>query len=233
MTPDVLYRVADRAGEELRYSLRSLVNVPHDRVWVAGHVPEWVVGVTQIDSPVLETKWSTILAALTVACDVDELSKDVLLIDDDVFIMVPITHVPPYHRGLLQDHPRRSEYGEMYDVTERLLRSLGSRGGLLSYELHTPFPFDKLKMRSVLAAATETVVEHGVVGKSFHPRTLYGNVYRIGGTRLHDPKVALTDAIPRGPFVSTTDATFARKPVGRYVRNRFPDPGPYERRHHV
>ena len=42
---DLVYVVRDGANPELRYSLRSVaVNLPHDRVWIVGHVPAWITG---------------------------------------------------------------------------------------------------------------------------------------------------------------------------------------------
>ena len=46
---DAVYyvRPGDR-NDELRYSLRSLANLPHDRVWIVGHTPPWVTGIESI-----------------------------------------------------------------------------------------------------------------------------------------------------------------------------------------
>lgn len=60
-----------------------------------------------------------------------------------------------------------------------------------------------------------------------HKRTLYGNVVGIGGWQAHDFKVKVGGGRD-WPFLSTSDASFRAQPVGAYIRERFPDPSPYE-----
>ncbi|MFF3129757.1 hypothetical protein ACFVRD_48125 [Streptomyces sp. NPDC057908] len=41
--PDIVYVVRPwNQNEQLRYSLRTLANLPHRRVWIAGYCPTWV-----------------------------------------------------------------------------------------------------------------------------------------------------------------------------------------------
>ena len=46
---DIVYVV--RPGDEneaLRYSLRSLANIPHRTVWIAGYRPKWCYGIVYV-----------------------------------------------------------------------------------------------------------------------------------------------------------------------------------------
>ena len=69
MTPDIVYVVRPgERNEELRYSLRSLSNLPHGRVWIAGYMPKWVTGVEHIPSPAKPGSHVHAKANLRAAC---------------------------------------------------------------------------------------------------------------------------------------------------------------------
>lgn len=48
---DILYLCRPGENLELRYSLRSLRNVPHGRVWIFGDCPDWVTNVNLVHQP--------------------------------------------------------------------------------------------------------------------------------------------------------------------------------------
>lgn len=227
---DVVYVV--RPGErndELRYSLRSLVNVPHDRVFVAGFRPSWVAGVECIPTEQDADKQVNARRNLEAALADPRVSSPFLLFNDDFFVMWPHDDgIPALHRGPLDAvielyHPlRHSAYTVSMVATRDLLHDLGMEAPL-SYELHVPMSIEKPAMESVLALGRDIY--------GFHLRTAYGNVANVGGDELGDVKVYSNR--DRGwrdwPLVSTNDATFRRHPVGRHIRATFPKPGPYER----
>lgn len=230
---DVVYIV--RPGddnEELRHSLRSLVHVPHDTVWIVGHRPPWVTGVEAVQTIQHGTKHDNSTRNLLTACNVSAVSDTFLLMMDDVFITHPIDHVPVMHRGPAADVLRMYELrfrrgGSPYVAgmreTYEWLRRHGHRDPI-SYELHTPLPVTKDGMKRAIQAGI------GAGLRVPHKRTIYGNLEHIGGTRTCDVKIHTKEMRPvPGPFVSTMDASFAGGWIGRYLREMFPDPGPYER----
>ncbi|WP_225846894.1 hypothetical protein [Streptomyces sp. HPF1205] len=226
--PDIVYPV--RPGDdnhELRYSLRSLANLPHGRVWIAGHMPPWVRGVGHIPVPPQPTKYLSSTANLRAAVEHPDIAEEFLYFNDDFFVMQPVEAMPVLHRGPLEQVERRcahratGSYAQGLRETRALLADLGHKRPL-SYELHVPMPMSKTRARETLEAGQRLQL--------LHKRTLYGNLHQVGGRQIFDPKV-LTRS-PRfphnAPFLSTAPDTFAAGSVGQFIRRQFAAPGPYE-----
>jgi len=223
---DVVYIV--RPGdnnEELRYSLRSLVNVPHDRVWIAGHKPNWVTGVEHIPTEQNSRKWWNARRNLTAAVDHPDMPDQFVLFNDDFFVLDPMDSIPVLHRGPVASTIKYlnmavgpSAYMRGLVATSQMLTTWGIPDPLC-YSLHVPLPIVKDGMRAVLQASE---------GRKdrLHLRTLYGNLMAIGGEEIADCKINRRNPTPTGPFLSTSDATFAEAQMALY--ERFPDPSPYE-----
>ena len=220
VAPDVVYLCRAGENEELRYSLRSLVNVPHGRVWlVGGRPPSWYTG-ESIRTVQHGLKKEITARAMIAACLDPRISDPFLLFNDDFYVMRPGPLPGPMHRGRLQtvidwyeSQGINSRYVAGMRATKKKLRALGIRQPL-SYELHTPMLIDKLRM---LGAS-----RHGG-----HQRTMYGNLVGMGGRRIVDPKVLnFGDPIPDGRRLSSMDSTFPR--VEAFLAERFPDPSPWE-----
>jgi len=84
--------------EELRYSLRSLANVPNiESVWILGDtLPDWSKGLKLLKSTQFSSqawiKSRYISQNILRACATDELSDDFLFMCDDFYILKPVTH---------------------------------------------------------------------------------------------------------------------------------------------
>ena len=226
--PDVVYVVRrGHTNEELRHSLRSLANLPHRRVWIAGFIPRWVRGVGRIPVAQKRSKYLNSTANLRAALEHPQIADEFLLFNDDFFVMRPLTEMPILHRGPIQpviDLYRRIDNGPYVrgmEQTRDLLVELGHPDPL-SYELHVPLPVRREAMLEALDLGRRIQV--------LHKRTLYGNLARLGGTRSPDVKVASAGAVgyQDWPFISTLDWVFDQEPVGSFIRDRFPEPSPYE-----
>lgn len=86
---DIVYFVKETpTNDELTYSVRSLVNFPHNEVWFYGGCPSNLkpdhhVHVKQ-DQP---TKWANIFKMFKMACLNNEITKNFWLFNDDFFVM--------------------------------------------------------------------------------------------------------------------------------------------------
>jgi hypothetical protein len=214
-----------RRGEvnnELRHSLRSLVNLPHDRVVFVGHQPKWVDGVEHIPGNRSKSKWFNVFDNLRLACehlDVDEF----VVMNDDFYVMEPAT-VPAWHRCLLAEHIDMLSPGAWRGSLESSRHWLLSQGfdQPLSYELHVPVAMDRRKLADVLERTAHLPVLP-------QWRTIYGNFWQVPTVQQEDCKVQGSRTMVRtGPFLSSDDLSF-RRPFGRTVREAFPDPSPYEK----
>ncbi len=229
---DLVYPVK-RGGEhhELRYSMRSLTNLPHDQVWVAGAFPSWGSDQLRHIKPRKPgpAKHSDLAANVLAACRNPEVSDPFVLMNDDFFIMKSIPEIPEINRGLSVDVERSPElmnrsnplYLEAMIHTRECLEKLGY-SDVLCFELHTPMVVYKDIMMKAYEPAS--------VYPRWHNRTAYGAFAGLSGRTVEDVKVySLTDLPDLSwTFVSTSDKTFQDGVVGKHIRNRFDSKSPYE-----
>lgn len=237
---DVVYILKEaEVNEELRYSLRSVAeNWPWADIVVVGYKPSWVTGVEYI--PVEQIRGQkhpnslrnqrTALTSLTI-------SDPYWHMNDDFFVLQPSTNSRPtiYHWGTI-DHvlstygPKGlgSSYYNSMVATRDVLYTLGHTSPM-SYAAHVPLIIHKAPMLDAL-------YKYNQAGVWIQHATIYGNEYGLGGTQLPngDVKVYATDsrAVPSwvktSEFVSTMDMSFARGRIGRWIRQRFPNPCRFE-----
>lgn len=236
MPPDILYTVkASDNNEELRHSLRSLANLPHGKVFIAGYMPYWVNSgaVTYINTAQTSTKWRNSGNNVRAAVHDERLSDDFLLFNDDFFVMKPMDEMPAFHyQGSLDEFITKFEgirsgspYVSGARNTRKMLQLLGAEPRY-SYELHVPMLFNKAKLQNLYRLRDE--IKPNV---SIHLRTLYGNYYRIEAEPIKDVKIhRRSTPVPYRAIslVSTSDDSFRRAPVGRYIREQFNTPSIYE-----
>lgn len=223
---------ADNHNEELRYMLRSAaMNLPHDNLVTVGFRPSWVKSAVHIGFSQGNNKYKNTTQAMRAVCESSEVSEDFIYINDDMFTLHALIEVPKLNRGPLDEiidlyKPKGGRYyAKGMEQTRDLLIELGCRvDPFLSYELHIPMIINKEKMLEVLNLAAPYNLD------CLHKRTLYGNMIQYGGESIADVKVydGNQDWRVDMPFLSTSDDSFAKYPVGEWIRNRYPLPSPYE-----
>lgn len=226
--PDVVYICKpDAENEELRYSLRSLKNLPHSRVFIVGGCPPWVRNVEIIPTALGRDKQVTAQRNLWVACTSPEISDPFIVFNDDFYVMQPIEELPSLNMGpmpaVIASHAPGGSYRRAMERTYDLMLELGTIDPV-SFEMHIPMLIEKTGMLLALSLGKDI---HGV-----HNRTLYGNLMGIESEESSDVKVYSRTKgrdFERETFLSTGDRSFLYHPAGRYIRERFPDPGLYEK----
>lgn len=248
--PDVVYRVKVGSwNEQLRFSLRSLANLPHGRVWIVGACPTWAQNVEHIHTNQRGNKWENSNTNLHAALSNSDISDTFYLFDDDFYVIRPVDEVPAYNRGtvddMLADYRKQltndSNYLRRVREARDTLRAWGYADPLC-YEVHVPLTVDKLAMAGVLNRLADTPLKN----KGPQYRTFYGNLCDIGGRRIVDPKIAdqsqvavmaegVVDFVSqeRGiivldtPFLSSNRGTFVNH-VGEWLGRKFPKKSSYE-----
>lgn len=219
-----------RAGEneELRYSLRSLVNLPHSDVLLVGGAPPWYAG-PRLPVDQSGHKSNVTTRAMRTVVESRRTTDPFTYLNDDFYVLQPGPLPPAYHRGPIDAvlaayagiglPPERSRWLAGMARTRDLLRARGIREPLC-YELHVPLVVDKPTMTRALNLGG-------------YKRTVYGNllgdgVYLEDDVKLHPDPVYDPTTIPdTGRFLSTADESFHRAlPT---LRRLFPDPSPLER----
>jgi len=206
---DIVYICRFGDNEELRYSIRSLVNVPHDEIWVVGGRPGWYNG-KYIGVRPMADKYAHARENLKNIVLDKRISENFILMNDDFFIIEPVDCVEYFHNGSIEQKIKTykqafgvNSYVEVLENSLKTLNDLNTKTRL-DYALHVPMVMSKTKLKVILK----------------HPgsvRINYGNIYEVGGSQMEDVKVHLQSAggprqydymRPRSPYLSTNDQTF-------------------------
>jgi hypothetical protein len=226
-------------SEELRYSLRSLKNVSHDKVIIVGEKPAWVKNVTHIPVAQTGTKGENSAVNTRAAASSPLVSEEFIFMNDDFFILKPMSNIPALSFGLMADviakYEARYSEGTPYIINmKQLYNVLLSKGFVspLSYELHVPMVLSKSKILELYRTAE---------GRLYQFRSYYGNYSNIGGKVVDDVKIFLNQShnhpeyvsdpqsyLQNQSFLSATGGAFKRGIVGTFIRESFAEPSPYE-----
>lgn len=225
---DIVYILRnDIAGDELKYSLRSLKNLPHDKVWFFGGTrddlkPDRQVALAQKGV----STWQKVCWTIEQVCKNKEVSDDFYLFNDDFFIMKPVEEVPyMYHGTLLKRinniRGKMDGVGSLYShnlaMTREMLMQIHKK--TYNYAVHVPMKINKEKALYVLQNFKRVLMF----------RSVYGNYYNVGGKNIKDCKI-IDNTIPDKDvtYLSTTETSFSQEPVGEFIRNAFPNKCEYE-----
>lgn len=223
---DIVYFVKDTSkNEELRYSLRSLKNFPHNKVYFYGGCPDGLnpdvhISVIQ-DQP---TKWANIFKMFKLACINPDITDNFWLFNDDFFIMKPVDCGPNFYEGdlykrvvTLEDkHNGITPYSQQLRYTLQEMESMGCT--TINYAVHTPMLINKENGCELCNIINGPMI-----------RCVYGNYFKIGGVNHRDCKIDSKEKLYKdGNYLSTNDKSFSGK-VGEQIRKYFPDKCQYEK----
>ena len=172
------------------------------------------------------TKWERARSSLIRICENDEITKKFWLFNDDFYVLQPFKRTKAYHRGLIQDHVKtiKRKHGPSGSPYSRQLEECDDqlyRAGLttLDYTLHIPMLVERSKMLEALRMFPNCPMF----------RSLYGNYAGIGGdyhddVKVPEPNMKVDASLD---FLSSNDGSF-RGEVGKFLRERFPNPSRFE-----
>lgn len=227
---DIVYFIKDTPhNEEFRYSLRSVCqNIPFNRVWVFGGCPQNIIPDVRVRvAQEGRTKWDKVRNMYKMVCENKEITDDFIMFNDDFFVMQPADKIEPVYRCELEEHiqilerNRPTEYSKLLRTCLKRLSESGCESAL-SYELHTPFVFNKHQLLDLLERFPEMHCT----------RTMYGNLYNIGGTKMSDVKIFSTNPAfdyKNSQFLSTDDPIInVNNDVWRWLKKTLDKPSLYE-----
>ena len=189
MEPDILYAVRHgEANEALKFSLRSLANLPHRRVFIAGYCPSWVRGVTVVETPRRANKFDSIEENVRRGLRHPEIGENVVYMNDDFYITRPIDKVPITHGGPVDQYNGQQELKtRMRRTLQHLREECPEEQQFLTYDgVHMPLPLWKFGVNAIL--------EFDKPGTLW--RTYYGNCAEIGGVQVPNTKYKGTHPVP-------------------------------------
>lgn len=222
---DIVYFLKDSINnEELRYSLRSLCNFPHAKVWFYGGCPKGLkpdhhVYVKQDQN----NKWNNVSLMLRLACKNDDISSNFWLFNDDFFIMEKISSPTNYYRGdfykrivqLEDKYNRMTPYSQMLRKTAQELESLGL--DTKDYSLHIPMLFNKNKALELFR-----------ITDCCGFRSLYGNYCNLAHETMSDCKIVENNKAWLGGCYLSTDEKSFEGAVGQQIKAIFTHKCKYE-----
>lgn len=228
--PDLAWLVHEVDNEPLRYSLRSVAAHAaglYRKVWIVGALPDWLTGVGHIPvaEPKPREKFASIRAKVTALAHDRRVTRQVVVLNDDVFASGPVSSWEPTHMGptsvyVAERFRPRNSWWEALKATAEWVG-----GDPLCYAGHIPLMYDRARLREALAAYPTS------------RRLLDCGLYPVAGAggegaEALNAKVGPDDMWklddPRMPgWVSTNDATWAGA-LGAQIRADFPDPSPWE-----
>ena len=223
---DLIYPVKPGDDNEpLKFSLRSLTNLPHDRVWIVGYKPAWVTGVEFIPGN-FAGYHANVYNNIRLACEHPEVADEIIVMNDDFVVTEPVERVQAFYRGTLADHldiPMVKRGGWWKDSLTTTMICLQANGiaDPISYELHVPFVIDKASMAETLAQ-----FQHVTPDNPPQWRSLSGNISKIGGKQHQDVKAYHASELHR-PYHSTEPRSFPA--FKEKLAAMFPEPSRYER----
>jgi hypothetical protein len=208
---DVVYICRSGPNEELRYSIRSVEkHLPHRNIVVIGQAPEWYKG-SFIEVQNASAKYINARSNLDALVRSEQISEDFILMNDDFFIMRPIEKISYFYEGTLEERAERNElltntgaYTRLLHNTNDKLKNMGIKEPL-NYEMHIPMIMNKKKLKEVLK------------NKTCLWRSMYGNIYSVGGVDREDVKVySNSSSNPKSyewrgknfAYLSTQDSSF-------------------------
>lgn len=179
---DYVYTCRPGDNEELRYSIRSVVkNLPEGRIWLVGYKPDWYIG-DYIKVENEKNKFYSINKCWSAIQKNNYISDKFILMNDDFYIINELKNIDAMHGGLLLDKIKRyteqhgaNKYAQLLSMANRYLQYKGIDSPL-DYDIHVPMPINKNNI-------TDDVLS------GLAPRSLYGNLNRIGGYFIDDVKV--------------------------------------------
>jgi hypothetical protein len=210
-------------NESLRYSMRSVwANLPHTSAWIAGHKPSWVSDLVH-HRPAVQNpgdRHGNVRRNIEQACH--SLDRWILMWDD-VYVMRPMTELPIYTAGPLDQVVARirrkdgaSKHADDIEAAGKVCRVLGIDEPSAYDALHLP---QHIHSETMLHALRATATTNCVL-------TLHGNMAGLGGTVVHNAKRAT--GWREADIVSTSEKRFKVGDEGRHVRATFPEACPYE-----
>lgn len=207
-----VYICRDGENEELRYSIRSVVNNCNiDSLWVVGGRPDWYIG-NYIEVTQKYSKYKNAFNNFKTICNTSDIPDEFVLMNDDFFITSPVNTITSYYNGTLEEKINayetilgRSSYINRLKATQDKLIQMGFDNPL-NYEIHVPMLMSKKLFNNVLG------MNHNLLYRS-----IYGNKFSNSPVEMVDVKVYGSDNFKplsydhkymKYPFLSTESGSF-------------------------
>lgn len=188
-------------------------------MWLAGVEVPWL-NLPLIHVPQVPGKYAHAYEVLRAILECDALTNEVIISDDDMFLIEPLETLPTYHHGALNTLPK----GRRSQGIDDTIALVGEDA--LCRDNHTP----SLVNRARLLAQLDAINLPDERKATLLWRTLHAN----GDPEfLPDTKVRRErEQLKRGPWISTCPNSW-RGIAGEFIRAQFSEPSKFETPPHL
>lgn len=211
---DLVYVYKKEKVDTIKYSLHTTKNIPHRKIFIIGDDPE----VDEIEYTVipcednLSPRRLNIKKKLLKVIKDKRISKDFILMNDDFYILKPIS-LKYCHLGKLEKWARKDRCGafKTFDWIETINEMWDIFPDGDFYEVHYPVLFNKTKLKKAIGELPDKLV-HMI-------RTYYCNKYKIKGDLVDDFKVYDLTELKEGYFISSSPGIEKEKRFIDFIEN--------------
>jgi len=215
------------SGLELRFALRSIDQhlTGVDNVVIIGTPPDWYKGEFKEAKDYSHRKQFSIYSKLLVACEMDSVSENFVMWNDDHFLLKPlhVDSIAAWYEGYLKD-TIKGNHGARYKET--IANTLQIIPNTLNYDIHTPCVYFKPSFRFLFDDKSEEVCV-----KSYY----FNFCPDLVDVEMKDCKInqllskeAIKELIKDRLFFSTS-TNGMKKPMIELLNELYPKPSQWEK----
>ena len=236
---DIVYFIgaAQPAGEvEFKYSLRSLTNLPHRKVWVMSPaLPQWVQKVDWIQWTQQGEKQLDISEKYKALTRVEEdMTDKVIVMDDDFYVIKPILDVPLLFNTSLEamtsiqvNDYATNAHGFALHNSLRLLRE-HEIGWPIGASLHVPYPITRSELPVHLEDGYGPYEWKSIWLNWATTKLGYEAALINGDAKAMTAKELLVNLNADMGYLSSYESEIEATNILTYLESEFPEPSPYE-----
>lgn len=222
-----VYRKWPKDWIELRYSLRSLVNMEYGKVFIVWQLPDRIQNVELLDAQdKSHSKYENVINKLKLICKDKRISDDFILMNDDIYAIKPVSSIPYYTKWTLKNHMQyilsKHWITNYYDIIQKVYELFPE---WMSFNVHCPIVYNKKKLKKLLDKYWDEEISI---------RSLYWNMYNVEykefwNNDVNDCKVfANTEMEYNKEFLSSNDDAIRNKKFTTFIDWLFQEKSIYE-----
>jgi hypothetical protein len=218
-------------NEELRYSIRSICkNTNVSDITIFGGTPSWFNGKSIKVKDISKSKFDNIHNLVSVVANHEDTPEEFILMNDDFFVMNPISTMPLFGSDLLSEKIAKykssmpsNPYIKFLDQTNKYLKQIGISHPI-DFDLHVPMPIKK------------SILKETIKHKSLY-RSTYGNLSGLFYEKMDDVKIYSGSRMQlnysgyldeNATFVSTSDNSF-KDAFYEVIKDKFAEKSIFEK----
>lgn len=211
---------------ELLYSLRSLENIEHWKVFIVWYRPNWIRNVIHIPAEDnLWSKYKNVMNKYNIICNDDRISDDFIFMNDDIYIIEKTEDLPYYTKWTLKAHLDyitgtvwNTKYYEVIDKVYNIFPEW------YSFNVHCPIVYNKEKLKDLI----EVYIDDEISIRSLYWNTYIKEHIPFWEWEISDCKIKDGYDWIDNKFLSSNDISAKSNEFIGKLQGKFPNESIYE-----